>query len=129
MNYISDTHPLVWLLTGSSQLSQAARDAFNDATSRIIVPAIVLAEIKHLYARGRIAVDVSDALSLVASKPNCVTHPLDEAVVDRLPTSLDIHDAILVATALVYQDSLREPVALITRDAAITASGLVAVLW
>jgi hypothetical protein len=50
-------------------------------------------------------------------------------IVDRLPTTLNIHDAIIVATALIYRDVLGESVALITRDAEIIASGLVPVHW
>ena len=49
------------------------------------------------------------------------THPL--------PTTLDIHDAVIVGTALVYRDLLGQQVALITKDAAITTSGLVPVVW
>jgi hypothetical protein len=45
-----------------------------------------------------------------------------------LPTTLNIHDAIIVGTALVHRDLLGEQVALITRDPEITASGLVPVV-
>jgi len=42
---------------------------------------------------------------------------------------LDIHDAIIVATALFHRDDLGETVAVITRDAMIAASGLVPIVW
>jgi len=129
MIYVTDTHPLVWLLEGGPRLSKTARDAFGDAEAQIVIPAIVLVEIKFLYARQRITVDVSATLAHVAATPNCLIYPLDEMVVDKLPTTLNIHDAIIVATALIYRDVLGESVALITRDAEITASGLVPVHW
>jgi len=37
---------------------------------------------------------------------NCVLYPLDEQVAMRIPPWLNIHDAIIVATALVYRDML-----------------------
>jgi hypothetical protein len=94
-----------------------------------VIPTIVLVEIKYLYAHGRIAIDVSDVLAHIAAAGNCRIHPLDELVVNRLPTTLNIHDAIIVATALMYRDDLGEAVAIITRDAQITASGLVPIVW
>ena len=43
--------------------------------------------------------------------------------------ALDIHDGIIVATALMAASTHGQPVALITRDAQITASGVVPVIW
>jgi len=54
---------------------------------------------------------------------------LDGPVVERLPTTLNIHDAIIVATGLVFRDVLSESTAVVTKDADITASGLINVLW
>jgi len=56
-------------------------------------------------------------------------HPLDEEVVAKIPTNLDIHDAIIVATALVYRDIRQLPVTLITKDTKISQSGLIQTLW
>lgn len=50
-------------------------------------------------------------------------------MVDKLPTTLGIHDAIIVATALVFRDILNESTAIITKDEAIAKSGLVATVW
>jgi PIN domain nuclease of toxin-antitoxin system len=129
MTYVTDTHPLVWFLGRVPRLSRTARAAFRDTSARLVIPTMVLVEIKFLFARGRITVDVADVLAHVASAPNCLIHPLDEEVVGRLPTSLNIHDAIIVSTAVVYRDAHAEQVALITKDAEITASGLVDIVW
>jgi PIN domain nuclease of toxin-antitoxin system len=129
MTYVTDTHPLIWLLGDNPRLSHAAGDAFDDPHSQVIIPTIVLAEIKHLFARGRITVNLEAVLAYVAGGSNCSIYPLNDRVVARLPTTLDIHDAVIVGTALVHQDDMGESVALITRDAAITASGLVDIVW
>jgi hypothetical protein len=106
-----------------------ARSAFRDTSAQIVIPTIVLVEIKFLYSRSRITVDLPTTLAYIAARANGQIYSLDERVVDRLPTTLDIHDAIIVGTALVYRDLLSQQVALITRDTAITASGLVPVVW
>jgi PIN domain nuclease of toxin-antitoxin system len=129
MTLISDTHPVVWHLADSPRLSPAAHQALRDPDAKIVIPTIVLAEIHYLHARRRIAVDLTAALSLIHTAANCRIHPLDEAVVARLPSSLSIHDAIIVATALVHRDDLGENVALITEDAEITATGLIPIIW
>jgi len=46
-----------------------------------------------------------------------------------LPDNFDIHDSIIVATALQCQDSFADEIALLTNDIAITQSGLVTVVW
>ena len=44
-------------------------------------------------------------------------------------TSLNIHDAIIVATALVYKNILKLPVEIVTKDTEIQTSGLVPTCW
>jgi len=127
--YVVDTHSVVWFLEADRRLGERARAALEDPDARLIIPTIVLAEIAFLYARGRIAVSVPQVLAAVAGVPRCVVYPLDEAVVDRLPPVLSIHDAIIVATALAFRDDTDEGTAVVTRDAEIAASGLVEVVW
>lgn len=129
MTYIVDTHSLVWFLEGDPRLSAPARTGLADPSVQLVVPTIVLAEIAFLYAKHRVTVDVPSVLAHVASATNCIVYPLDELVVERLPTTLDIHDAIIVATGIVYRDVLGEAVAVITKDTDITASGLLTVIW
>jgi PIN domain nuclease of toxin-antitoxin system len=129
MTYVTDTHPLVWYLEAGPRLSQAARSAFERTDAQIVIPTMVLAEIRFLHARGRITIGLPAVLAHAAANPRCVIYPLNQLVVERFPPSLDIHDSIIVGTAVVYRDELGEQVALITRDAEITASGLVDVVW
>jgi hypothetical protein len=90
---------------------------------------MVLVEVKDLYARKRITIDVPTTLAHAATAGNCLIYSMDERVVDHLPITLNIHDAIIVGTTMVYRDALGESTALITRDAEITASGLIPVVW
>ena len=129
MTYVADTHALVWLLEDDPQLSPIVAQIFSDPTVRIVIPTIVLAELHFLYSRGRILVELQKALDYIADTPNVLTYPLDELVIRHLPTQLRIHDAIIVATGLVFRDVMNEPTAILTQDSKITASGLIPTIW
>jgi PIN domain nuclease of toxin-antitoxin system len=129
MTYVLDTHPIVWFLEGSGRLSVQAGTVLRDPSHRFILPTIVLVEITYLYNKGRIAVDITVVQQRLVAAVNCVLYPLDEQVAMRIPTELNIHDAIIVATALVYRDILHEPVAVITKNGEITRSGLIETVW
>jgi hypothetical protein len=94
-----------------------------------VVPTIVLAEIKYLKTKGRIQPSLTEVLMTIEADPRFTVYPFDESVVARMPTMLDIHDAIIVGTALVYRDLLGADVQIITRDEAITSSGLITTVW
>ena len=67
--------------------------------------------------------------SQVISSSNCTVYPLDEAVIAKMPTILEIHDAIIVATGLVIQEALDDQVVLLTGDEAITDSEILETIW
>jgi hypothetical protein len=47
----------------------------------------------------------------------------------RLLSSLNIHDSLIVATALLFRDVLKKDVALVTKDADIIQCGIIKTLW
>ena len=128
MTHIPDTHTLVWFLEANPRLTPAALAALSDPGVQVVIPAMVLVELLFLYSRRRIALGLPAVLSHISRASNCKIHPLDETVVQQIPTSLNIHDAIIVATALVYRDVLDEKTSVITKDARIIASGLIPVI-
>ena len=129
MIYVLDTHPIVWFLEGSPLLSKAAKTAMSEVTAELVIPTIALVEISFLYAKKRITIDVSIVRQKLLAAGNCSIYPLDEQVVSLTPLSLNIHDAIIVATGLVYRDILKRSVALVTKDGEITRSGLISTIW
>lgn len=129
MAFILDTHALVWFLERNNKLGANARKAMSNNRFKLIVPTIVLTEIAHIYGKGRINTSVADVLDMVANVKNCTIYPLDEAVVEHLPVELDIHDGIIVATALLYQKLLGKKISVITKDRKITESKIVKTLW
>lgn len=129
MIYVVDTHALLWFLEGNKRLSVTAQKTLLDPAHQLVLPTLVLAEAKYLFARKRTPVAPQRILSEIASAENCTVYPLDEHVALRVSGELEIHDAIIVATALVYRDMLNERVGVITRDEEIARSGLVEVIW
>ena len=128
-HYILDTHPLVWFVEGNKRLSEKAKLILLDNTSQLVIPTIVLVEIKFLYSRKRIKVDIDGITRGILEADNCTVYPLDEEVVEKIPLNLDIHDAIICATALVYRDVLGYETKLISRDEEIMRSGIVETIW
>lgn len=129
MRYVIDTHALVWYMTGDRRLGVQARRVLDDESARLIIPSIVLAEAKHIADRKRIPLTFHEILAQISSSPNVTVFPLDEFIVNHMPDNLEIHDGIIVATALHCQDSFEEEVTLLTNDIAITEAGLIPVMW
>jgi PIN domain nuclease of toxin-antitoxin system len=126
---VTDTHPWIWFLAASPRLSADAKTALSDPSHVIVVPSIVMLEIRYLYNRRRISISFEEALQRVETAANVLLHPLDIFVVTLAPDELEIHDAIIVGTALYLSDELKEPVPLVTRDKTISDSRLVPVIW
>lgn len=127
--YIIDTHALVWFLEKNKRLSDSAKEALTDTNAQIILPTIILTEVVFLYARRRTSVNLSTVLSEVANSSNCIVYPLDEEVVSRIPTDINIHDAIIVATGLVFKELIGHDVAIVTKDEAIKQANLLRTIW
>lgn len=129
MVYVLDTHPLIWLVGQSPLLSQAAFTAMSDPTALLVVPTMCLVEIQYLAAKNRITVTPQQVEQRLRNTPNTKIYPLDEEVVSKIPLGLDIHDAVITATAIVYRDIRKQPATLITKDGKITQSGFIQTLW
>ena len=127
--YIVDTHALVWFLEKNPRLANSAKEVLSNPDAQIILPTIVLTEIVFLYSKKKTSVDLNAVLSEVASSSNCTVYPLDEEIVSRISTNLNIHDAIIVATGLLFRDLMGHDVAIITKDKAIRSSNLINTVW
>ena len=129
MNVVADTHAWVWFLTANPRLSIKAKAALSHPENLIIIPTIVILEIKFLCHRKRIALSYEEAVRQIESGANVLLYPLDLSIASLAPVSLEIHDAIIVGTTLHLSEELGHPVSLVTADQAIVDSGLVPVIW
>jgi len=116
LTYIIDTHVFIWFLDRSKKLKPLYHQILTNDDNNIIFSTIVLAEIKHLISQKRISVDFEKVVEYLSESENCIIYPVDEDVVDEMPVGLSIHDALIVATGLVYRNILQEEVKILTED-------------
>lgn len=129
VTYILDTHPLVWFLEANPRLPERIRSILADPAETFVIPSIVLAEMWYLHHRKRIRTAPGEVRTRLHSAENCSVYPLDQVVLDLLPEGLEIHDAIIVATARLYGEVLHHNVRLVTCDRAIGKTGVVETAW
>ena len=127
MTYIVDTHVFVWFLDKNKRLKPAYHRLLTDKNNNFVFSAIVLAEIKHLITIKRINADYERVINYLSQSENCIIYPVDEDVVEEMPEGLNIHDALIVATGLVYRNILREEVKILTEDREIIESNILSV--
>lgn len=126
MTCVVDTHALIWYFLDSDRLGHGARVVLKDGANRIVIPTIVLAELRHLHHRGRIGVSYDELMEVIEADARCELYSFDQDVLSRLPVELETHDGIICATALILTTVSGETV---TRDAQIVGSGLVETIW
>lgn len=132
MEYVTDTHPLVWLLFAPNRLSTRVRDLFQRVElgeHTIVIPAVVIAELIMVVEKRRVTgtmPELLQGLALLQASPNYRFPALlpETVIVSHSFTTIpDIFDRLVVAEAQ------RLSLPLITRDAVISASGLVTTVW
>lgn len=128
MTYIVDTHIFVWFLDKNKKLKPLFHQILTDNRNNFVFSTIVLAEVKHLISQKRIRVDFEKVVEFLSESKNCVIYPVDEDVVDEMPAGLSIHDALIVATGLVYKNILRKEVTILTEDEEIIRSRILPVV-
>ena len=133
MDYVADAHAMLWHLFAPHRLGASAQAAFtscDSGASLVYLPAVVVAEMIMVIERGRlpgIAMNhLLKQLSLMQTSDNYALLPLVPEVViasHALTAIPDIFDRLIVA------DANHLGLALISRDAQISASGLVSTVW
>lgn len=132
LKHVVDAHTLVWYLEGNPRLGRQAKAVLDDPVSQLVLPLIALAEAADVVAKGRTAIpSVADLLRPVTTDPRIELHPLTWDVLQQslgLTVLPDIHDRLIVATAQCLQNQ-GHTTFLLTKDAMITSSGLVPIVW
>ena len=128
MNYVTDTHSLLWYFTDDQRLSQKALKSFESTVKegQIIVPTVVLAEMLFIAKKGRIPLGFTATVAKIETLANFEIAPLDLDVLkiaEGIDVPLEMHDKLIVATAIRYDACL------ITRDEQITKSKAVKIIW
>jgi predicted nucleic acid-binding protein len=93
---------------------------------QIIVPTVVLAEILFIAKKGRTSLNFTATVSKIEALANFEIASLDLDVLkiaESIDVPLEMHDKLIVATAIRYEACL------ITRDEQITKSKIVKTIW
>ena len=128
MDYVTDTHSIVWYFTDDPRLSHRALEVFEKTLKEgvIIIPTVVLAEIMYIAGKGKITLTFDQTLQKIDSYENFIIAALDLQILkvaEKIKLDLEMHDKLIAATALYYNASL------ITRDPLITKSGACTTIW
>jgi len=131
LQHILDTHPLLWFLAGSTRLGARAAPILADTNARLLLPATAFAEACWIVEHREVGLTVAQVLAAIDADTRITIVPLTRDVIERsigLAAIREMHDRQIVATTLLLMER-GENVVLVTRDVAITASGLVPVIW
>lgn len=123
-----DTRAVLWSLAGDPKLGKKARQIISSADRlELVISDMVLLEVSYLVAKGRIESDggidlllrkIADSFRVIPISPQIAKM----AVELELPHG-DPFDRVITATAKVCG------IPLLTRDRAITDSGVVEIVW
>ena len=127
-SYVSDTMALVlWMeKRKQSPLVKSIFKNIENGTSKLYIPAIVLAEIGYLSERKRIDTGLRDVKQVLKDSGNIKLVPLDTETIynafeiDDIP---ELHDRLISATAR------KLGLELITNDKVISDSKYVKTIW
>lgn len=129
MNFVSDTHALVWWFTNSPKLGEKASKAFTQCDRGecvIVIPSIVLAEALSIFDKKRVSFDFKKLFRQVSDSDNFVIMALDYPILDAMLDLKDLpelHDKIIVATAKLLG------LPLITKDASLRKLSNIKTIW
>ncbi len=80
MTAVVDTHTLIWFLEGQGKVGAEALKILRNPSQRLVIPSIVLAEVKYLVEKGRVVVTLDEVIKAIENDPRCVIYPLDAHV-------------------------------------------------
>jgi PIN domain nuclease of toxin-antitoxin system len=130
MNLVTDTHGLVWYLSGQHRkLSAAAGRALREADAgrrTVHVPVVVLWEVVLLEQIGRLRLSYHELRAQLALRPGLPVEPLLAEDVDEarsLAALVDPFDRLIAATAV------RLGLPLLTNDERIVQSSRLHTVW
>lgn len=105
MNFVTDTHALIWWFTDSPKLSIRASEIFERCENGecvIFIPSIVMAEALGIFDKKRVSFDFKKLLKQINDSKRFVLVGLDYPVLQKMIDLKDVpelHDKIIASTA------------------------------
>jgi PIN domain nuclease of toxin-antitoxin system len=119
MNLLLDTCTFLWIVTDAPELSESARELFQDPTNAVYLSSVSAWEIAVKYLLGRLPLPEAPErfVGPMRSRHGIEPLPLEEEAALMLPRLPELHkdpfDRMLVCQALTHQLVLLTPDALI----------------
>jgi len=129
MNFVADTHSLIWWFTDNPRMSSKAADIFERCEagqSIIFIPSIVIAESLSIFDKKRISFNFGNLFKKIRTSENFVLVALDYPILQKMVTLKEVpelHDKIIVSTA----KYLKVPI--ITKDKTLQNLTSVKTIW
>jgi PIN domain nuclease of toxin-antitoxin system len=129
MNFVTDTHALLWWFTDSPRLSRKAAEILqgcDNGENIIFIPSIVIAEALSVFEKKRVFFDFKTLFKKMNESDNFVLIPLDYPILRKMIDLKDIpelHDKIIVSTAMYLG------LPLITKDKTIQQLPYLKTIW
>jgi len=129
MNFVTDTHALLWWFTDSPRMSSKASEIFEKCEKGenvIFIPSIVIAESLSIFDKKRISFNFKNLFKKIHTSENFVLIALDYPILEKMVVLKEVpelHDKIIVSTA----KYLKIPI--ITKDKTIQKLPSVKTIW
>ena len=129
MNYLTDTHALLWHFTDSPKISPKTKDLFNQCERGeciIFIPSIVIAECLSIFDKKKLDFNFKALFERIRKSANYVIMPLDHKILLQMIETREVpelHDKIIVATAKLLD------LPLITKDSFLLNLKTISAVW
>ena len=129
MNFVADTHALLWWFTSSPRISSKASVIFEKCEKGegvIFIPSIVIAEALSIFDKKRVSFDFRNLFKEIKASENFVLIALDYPILEKMVALKEVpelHDKIIVSTA----KYLKLPI--ITKDKILQKLTSVKTIW
>lgn len=129
MNFVADTHALLWWFTNSPRMSSRASEVFErceKGENIIFIPSIVIAESLSIFDKKRISFNFKNLLKKIHTSENFVLIALDYPILQKMVALKEVpelHDKIIVSTA----KYLKLPI--ITKDKTLQKLPSIKTIW
>ena len=129
MNFVTDTHALLWWFTDSQRISLKASEIFQKCErgeNVIFIPSIVIAESLSIFDKKRISFNFKNLFKKIHTSENFVLIALDYPILQQMVAFREVpelHDKIIVSTA----KYLKLPI--ITKDKTLQKLPSIKTIW
>ena len=129
MNFVADTHALLWWFTDSPKTSLKTSEIFEkceEGENIIFIPSIVIAEALSIFDKRRTSFNFKNLFKKINDSENFVLIALDYPILEKMVALTEItelHDKIIASTA----KYLKVPI--ITKDEVLQNLPKVKTIW